>query len=118
MNLKEDRTEKLYFKIQEVAEETGINPSTLRYWETEFPELSPGRTSTGQRKYTAADIDTVRIIRFLLKDRGLKIEAARQQLGANHKNISRRLQIINALKIVREDLTSLLDALDKRASKL
>lgn len=118
MNLKEDSTEKIYFKIQEVAEETGVNPTTLRFWESEFPELSPTRTSTGQRRYTKDDIETIKIIQFLLKDRGLKIEAARQQLGTNHKNVSKRLQIINSLKKIRSDLESLLNALDKRESKI
>ena len=62
-----DALDKDYYKIKDVAELIGVPQSTLRYWEKEFPECSPRRSATNIRYYTPADIETLRIIHFLLK---------------------------------------------------
>lgn len=105
---------KQYYKIKEVAEMLGISPSTLRYWESEFPECRPGRTIAGQRQYTPANIETLKAIHFLLKVRGMKIELAKQQLKNNPKTISRHVEVIDSLTKVRDDLEKILKALEKR----
>lgn len=115
-HLKESNVSKEYYKIKEVAEFLGVPQSTLRYWEKEFPEVAPRRSATNQRYYTEKEIETLRIIHFLLKTRGMKIEAARQQLATNRRNISKRVEIIRHLTAVREDLHGLLKALDKRGA--
>ncbi|MCM1378274.1 MAG: MerR family transcriptional regulator [Clostridium sp.] len=112
-NLKELPIEKKYFKIQEVAEIIGVTQSTLRFWEKEFPQLEPIRSGTNIRYYTANDIELLRIIYYLVKTRGLKIEAAKLQIASNRKNVSRRIQIINNLKEVRDDLQHVLKSLEK-----
>ncbi|MDE7380898.1 MAG: MerR family transcriptional regulator, partial [Muribaculaceae bacterium] len=53
---------KKYYKIKDVAEFVGVNPSTLRFWEKEFPEINPMRTASGIRYYTPQDIETLKII--------------------------------------------------------
>lgn len=105
---------KSYYKISEVAEILDVPASTLRYWENEFTELKPRRSTTNRRTYTPSDIETLRIIKFLLKERGLKIDAAKQQLKGNRKNISRKIQIIDKLLKVRGELNLLLGSLSKR----
>lgn len=112
-------TEKLFYKIRDVSEILGIPQSTLRFWESQFTELSPRRSQSGQRRpgqryYTPEDLKTLEIIRFLVKERGMKIEAARQQMALNRKNVTRRLEIIRNLKEIRNDLQGLLSALEKR----
>lgn len=107
-------TEKLFYKIRDVSEILGIPQSTLRFWESQFTELSPRRSQAGQRYYTPENLKTLEIIRFLVKERGMKIEAARQQMTLNRKNVTRRLEIINNLKEIRNDLQGLLSALEKR----
>ena len=57
MALKTDKNVKLYYSIKEVAEEVGVNESTLRYWEKEFPFLKPKVTSNKVRQYTEKDIE-------------------------------------------------------------
>ena len=105
---------KQYYKIRDVAEIIGVNPSTLRYWESEFPELKPRRSRTSQRYYTPDDINLLRIIYYLVKTRGLRIEAAKEELATNRKNISRRVDAIELLKDTRESLQQILNALNKR----
>lgn len=105
---------KKYYKIKDVAEMLDVPQSTLRFWEKEFPECAPSRNNHNIRRYTPANIETLRIIHFLLKVKGLKIDAAKEELRTNRSNISRRVEVIELLKATRDDLQHLLDSLDKR----
>lgn len=105
---------KKYYKIKDVADFIGVPESTLRYWESEFTDLNPIRSAKGIRLYTSSDIETVRIIYFLLKVRGLKIDAAKMQMQVNRKNISKRLKVIDELLDVRSELDAMLKTLSKR----
>lgn len=110
---KSDLTKK-YYKIKDVAELLDVSQPTLRYWETEFPEIKPFRSASNIRFYTPDDIETLRIIYFLVRVKGLKIEAAREQLRLNSANISKKMEIIDKLNDVRDELEMMLGALDKR----
>lgn len=112
-----DDLDKKFYKIKDVAEFIGVPQSTLRFWEKEFPQCAPKRSSHNLRYYTSDDIRILQIIKFLLKEKGLKIEAAKSQLASNTANISRTLDIIETLENTRNDLERLLDAIDKRISK-
>lgn len=109
--------EKSYYKIREVCEFTGENASTLRYWETEFRELNPKRTSHGSRLYTPQDIETIKIIRYLLRTKGMHISMAKEQLKNNRKNLGMRTGALEELLAVRESLHGLLKALNKQYKK-
>ena len=104
---------KQYYKIKEVAEILDVPQSTLRFWEKEFPMIKPIRSSHNIRYYRPQDIELLRI-HYLIKDKGLKIEAAREQLRSNKHNVSRRVEIIDRLKSVRSELANLLVALGGR----
>ncbi|MBD5328545.1 MAG: MerR family transcriptional regulator [Bacteroides sp.] len=106
--------DKSYYKIKDVSELLGVPTSALRYWEKEFPECAPRRSSTNIRYYTPKDIETLRMINYLLKIKGLKIEAAKEQMRSNRKNISKRVDIIESLTETRNELEKLLLALQKR----
>ncbi len=105
---------KKYYRIGDVADFLGVPQATIRYWEIEFPEISPARTSTGLRQYTPADIETLRIIHYLIKTKGLKVEAAKAQLKLNRDNISKKLKVINELHDIRSELEVMLKSLSKR----
>lgn len=105
---------KKYYKIRDVAEILNVSEPTLRYWEQEFPELKPMRSPSNQRFYTPDDIEILRIIYYLVKVRGLKIEAAKEQMRLNSRNITKRMDIINKLQDVKDELTLMLGALEKR----
>lgn len=106
--------DKKYYRIGDVAEFIGVPESTIRYWEHEFTEISPKRVSRNVRLYTPDDIQTLRIIHYLLKVRGLRIDAAKTQMQVNRKNISRRLKVLDELTEVRDELTVMLKTLGKR----
>ena len=73
---------KLYYKIGEVCKELDIQPYVLRYWETEFPSLSPNKSRSGQRVYSAKEIVLIRRIKQLLYDEGYTIAGAKKKLDA------------------------------------
>ena len=72
--------DKLYFRIGEVSKLLDLPPYVLRFWETEFPQLKPGKGGTGQRLYRRRDVETLAEIRRLLYDEGYTIPRARQPL--------------------------------------
>jgi len=78
--------EKLYYKIGEVAEITGVPPYVLRFWEGEFSKIRPKRTKAGQRLYRKVDVETVLKIKHLLYDEKFTIEGARRHLDLKPKD--------------------------------
>ncbi len=109
-----EELDKKYYKIKDVSELLGVSASTLRYWEQEFPECKPRRSATNIRYYKVQEIETLKIIHYLLKIKGLKIDAAKEQLRANRTNVSNRVKIIDTLLDTRNKLESMLNALNKR----
>ncbi|MBD5284558.1 MAG: MerR family transcriptional regulator [Bacteroides sp.] len=109
-----DDLTKSFYKITDVAEMLDVSQSTLRYWEREFPDCAPTRSATNIRYYTPENIEKLRMIHYLLKTKGMKIEAAKRQLQGNKENVSRRLEIIDKLTTVRNELEEMLSALTKR----
>ncbi len=109
-----DSLEKKYYKISEVATILKIPASTLRFWEKNFTIIKPKRNSHGTRFYTSEDIDTISMIHFLVKERGLKLDAAQEQIRINPKGISTRHRTLTRLKEIRNTLQGLLDTLSLR----
>lgn len=107
-----NRIEKKYYKIREVAELTGMAPSALRYWETRFSIIKPKRNEKGSRFYTPDDIEKIRMVQYLVKERGLKIEAAQEQIKHNHSGVSRHAQAVEHLKEIRAELVAMLNAMN------
>jgi len=81
---------KLYYKIREVCEIVGLEPHVLRFWETEFPSLSPPKSKKGQRTYRSSDIETILEIRKLLYEDGYTIAGARKHMGINSTVTAKR----------------------------
>ena len=71
---------KLYFRIGEVAKIVGVKPYVLRYWETEFPILKPGKTPSRHRLYRRRDVETLLDIKRLLYEEGFTIAGAKKRL--------------------------------------
>lgn len=74
--------DKLFFRIGEVSQLVGVEPYVLRYWESEFPGLSPKKSNTGQRMFRRKDVEMLLNIKQLLYDRKFTIEGARKALKA------------------------------------
>jgi DNA-binding transcriptional MerR regulator len=77
--------DKLFFKIGEVAEIVSLRPSVLRYWETEFRVLKPGKSRTGQRLYTKKDLELIFEIKKLLYSEKHTIEGANKKINRKMK---------------------------------
>ena len=105
-------TERKFYKIGDVAEILNIPASTLRFWEKKFSLLRPKRTNTNMRYYTLDDIERIRMIYYLVKERGLTLKAAEEQVVQNRNGVSRRREVIERLKQVDEELKRMLAALD------
>ena len=107
MGLKKDKDVKIYSSISEVAQLFGVNESTLRFWEKEFDIINPRKTAKGTRFYTKEDIDAVRLIYHLVKERGLTLAGAKQKLKDNNDAYIRQSHIVNRLKAILDELNNL-----------
>lgn len=114
MALSKNKDLKMYYTIKEVAAEMNTPESTLRYWETVFPQIAPHKGSNGVRRYTKEDIKTIRLVHHLVKERGLTIAGAKQYLkGAGNKEVADvSAEVIDRLMAIREELLGIKAQLD------
>ena len=105
--------DKKFYKISDVAEILGIPASTLRFWEKQFTIIKPRRNAKNIRFYTPQDIETIRKVYYLVKEKGLKLDAAQEQIRRNRANVDKRFEVIERLKGIRQELTDILDAMAK-----
>jgi DNA-binding transcriptional MerR regulator len=112
--------DKLYFRIGEVSRLCGLPSYVLRFWETEFNQLKPSKSGTGQRMYRKIDVENVLRIKKLLYDQGFTIAGARLQLRAETKRKQSPLPFAvptparGELKQVRQGLREILGILSSR----
>jgi len=102
--------DKLYFKIGEVSKIAGVASHVLRFWESEFPRISPKRTSSGQRLYTRREVELILEIKSLLYQRKFTIAGARQHLRtATGRTEPDSRQMLDELRTELKRLRDLLD---------
>jgi DNA-binding transcriptional MerR regulator len=103
----------LYYSIKEVADMFGLNESTLRYWETEFPYLKPKTSGPAKiRQYQEKDIEQIKLIHNLVKVRGFKLAAAKKIINSNRDGADKRAEVLTKLLAVRDDLQALKKQMD------
>lgn len=112
MAYKAEKELKLYYSIKEVAEMFGVNESLLRYWEKEFPMISPKKAGGNIRQYRKEDIENIRLVYHLVKEKGMTLAGAKQRLKQNREETRDTAEIIERLKKVREELVSMRKELD------
>lgn len=107
--------EKRYFRIGEVSAITGIEPYVLRYWQTEFPRISPSRSRSGQRLYRRQDIETIVEIKHLLYEKRFTIAGAKKYLREGQKDglVAAPDGQPITLRQLREELTAIRDLLSR-----
>ena len=103
---------KLYYSIGEVAEMFNVNESLLRYWEKEFPIISPKKAGGNIRQYRKEDIENIRLVYHLVKEKGMTLQGAKQKLKMNKETTIRTTEILDRLKLIREELVSMRKELD------
>ncbi len=107
MPYKEKEITKLYFSIGEVAKMFNVKTSHIRFWEKEFEIIKPQKNKKGNRIFTREDVDNFHLIFHLVKERGFTLEGAKQKLKENKKDTINNLEIIKAMKNVRDFLVDL-----------
>jgi len=115
------KKEKLFYSIKEVADLFDVNQSLLRYWEKEFPSIKPAKTDKGTRQYRKEDIDEIRLIHNLVKEKGMTLPGAKQKLKENRDNVVHTQEIIDRLKDIRVELMKLkteFDELDEEYNQM
>jgi DNA-binding transcriptional MerR regulator len=113
VSMKSLANKKIYYSIREVAEMFGVNESLLRYWEKEFPkQIAPRKTEKGTRQYTQQDIENIRMVYHLVKERKMSLSGARESLKVSGGKMVEKVQIIDRLKAVRNELIAMKKELD------
>ncbi len=77
--------DRMFFRIGDVADLLSVKPYVLRYWESEFPMITPTKSKTGQRVYSKADVETIALIHHLLYSEKYSIEGARRRIKGLRK---------------------------------
>ena len=107
MPYKEKEIEKIYFSIGEVAEMMDVAPSLIRFWESEFDIIKPKKNRKGNRQFTREDIENVKLIYHLVKEKGYTLQGAKDLLRNNTAAYRDKLTMIESLKQVRSFLVEL-----------
>lgn len=113
MALANNKVHKLYYSIGEVASEIGVNESTLRYWETVFKQIAPKKSLNGIRRYTKDDLQMVKLVYHLVKEKGMTLTGAQSYLKGYGKKeeVEVDTAVIERLRTIRAELVGLRDAL-------
>ncbi len=101
----QENSEKLYYTIGEVAEIFNVNTSLIRYWEKKFPNyIKPKKNKKGNRLFTKQDIDNLRLIYHLVKERGMTLKGAADILKNRKEEVESKFEIIKRLQNIKETL--------------
>lgn len=110
--------EKLYYSMGEVAEMFDVRPSLLRHWESQFGVLKPKRNKKGNRLFTPADIENLKLIYHLVKEQGMTLEGARKALRQcrREKEVPRDVELLERLQRIRALLVEVREELKEPAA--
>lgn len=112
MPYKEKEIEKKYFTIGEVAEELGVATSLIRFWEGEFDIIKPKKNRKGNRQFTPEDVKNVKLIYYLVKEKGYTLQGARDFIKNDVETATNKVELIESLKRVRAFLVDIRSQLD------
>ncbi len=111
MAYKEKEIEKIYYSIGEVAEQFNVAPSLIRFWESEFELIQPKKNRKGNRQFTKEDIENVRTIYHLVKQKGFTLQGAKEMLRNDTSAVKDKMEIYDALKKIRQFLVEVREKL-------
>lgn len=98
---------KRYYSISEVADMFGVSKSLIRFWETEFDILKPHKNSKGDRRFTQQNIEQIRDIYHLVKERGFTLSGAKQELKDRNQRDKEKQNVIETLERLKNLLIEL-----------
>jgi DNA-binding transcriptional MerR regulator len=106
-----DQITKTYFTIGEVADMLQEAPSLIRFWEKEFSMLKPDKTDKGTRKYTQKDIELLKLIHYLVKQKGYTLQGAADYIK-QQSDIENTARVVDSLSRIRNFLVTIKTRLD------
>ncbi|SDD93426.1 MerR family transcriptional regulator [Riemerella columbipharyngis] len=105
--------DKLYYSIGELAKAFNVNASMIRFWESEFPIIQPKRNAKGNRYFTKEDLRNLKMIYYLVKEKGYTLDGAKAALTTNPR-IGDTVEMIDRLNFVKAELIKLKKALPEK----
>ena len=116
MRIDFENSSRLYYSIKEVANHFDVTAALLRSWEKEFKTINPRKTEGGTRQYSKEDIDNIALVYHLVKEKGMKLEGARQVISQRKDEYARKLEVVERLENIKkelEDIQQQFDLLDR-----
>jgi DNA-binding transcriptional MerR regulator len=108
---KEKTITKLYYTIGEVAAMFDVNTSLIRFWEKEFEIIEPKKNKKGNRLFTQKDVENLKVIYHLVKERGFTLAGAKKKLSENRTDVAHNSEVVEKLREIRGFLVELRDSL-------
>lgn len=112
MPYKEQKIERLFYSIGEVAEMFGVNTSLIRFWEKEFDIIKPHKNKKGNRMFTPKDVENFHLIFHLVKEKGMTLKGAQKKLKENHDDTVNDFEVVSKLKEIRSLLVEVRDNME------
>ncbi len=107
----QEETQKRYYTIGEVARMFNVNPSLIRFWENEFDILQPKKNRKGNRLFTQIDLENLKIIYHLVKEKGFTLNGAKEEMKKNPTELKDHQKIIESLEKLKSFLLDIKDDL-------
>ena len=109
---------KLFYSMGEVSEMFDVNPSLIRHWESKFEVLKPQKNKKGNRMFTPEDVENLKLIYHLVKERGMTLDGARRALkGAGTPGVARDMELLERLQAIRAQLVEVRNELKESAGE-
>jgi len=112
MPYKEQKIEKLYYTIGEVAAMFDVKTSLIRFWEKEFDIIKPKRNKKGNRLFTKQDVENFYIIYHLVKERGMTLDGAKKKMKDNKEDTINNFEVVKTLKNIKQMLLEVKESLE------
>lgn len=111
MEDKNNKKEKLFYSIGELADILGEQTSAVRYWEKEFDIIKPRKNKKGNRMFSPADLENMKLIHYLLREKGMTIAGAKKKMSENPDDVRKNHEVIKSLQGIREMLVKIRDGI-------
>ncbi|MDR3184061.1 MAG: MerR family transcriptional regulator [Prevotellaceae bacterium] len=112
MPYKEVKVEKMFFTIGEVAKTVGESTSLIRFWANRFEDLiRPHKNKKGNRMFTPNDVENIKLIHHLVKEKGLTLDGAHKRMKENKTGEDCSLEVVHALEDIKAELLSVKELL-------
>lgn len=107
MPYKDKEVEKLYYSIGEVSKMFDVNNSLIRFWEKEFEIIQPKKNKKGNRLFTKKDVENLKVIYHLVKERGYTLQGAKDKLKDNKEDVADNVEVVEHLEHLKSFLLEL-----------